>query len=53
MQDIKFQIYGYFHNSESMKFSETTEPNQALQRVNTLVTNCAPSSTLRAKRAHR
>jgi len=49
----KIPIYGYFHNSESMKFSETTEPNQALQRGNTLVTNCAPSSTLRAKRAHR
>ena len=30
-----------------------TEPNQALQRMNTLVTDCAPSSTLRAKRVHR
>jgi hypothetical protein len=30
-----------------------TEPNQALQRMNTLVTDRAPSSTLRAKRVHR
>ena len=28
---------------------KVTEPNQALQRMNTLVTDCAPSSTLRAK----
>jgi hypothetical protein len=32
---------------------EPTEPNQALQRMNTLVTDRAPSSTLRAKRVHR
>jgi hypothetical protein len=30
-----------------------TEPNQALQRMNMLVTDCAPSSTLRAKHVHR
>ena len=30
-----------------------TEPNQALQRMNTLVTDHAPSSMLRAKRVHR
>ena len=30
-----------------------TEPNQALQRMTTLVTNRAPNSTLRAKRGHR
>jgi hypothetical protein len=30
-----------------------TEPNQALQRMTTLVTDRAPSSTLRAKRGHR
>jgi hypothetical protein len=30
-----------------------TEPNQALQRMNTLVTDYAPSSILRAKRVHR
>ena len=30
-----------------------TEPNQALQRMNVLVTDCAPSSTLRAKHVHR
>ena len=28
-------------------------PNQALQRMNVLVTDCAPSSTLRAKHVHR
>ena len=32
---------------------DLTEPNQALQRMNALVTDCAPSSTLRAKRVHR
>jgi hypothetical protein len=31
----------------------TTEPNQALQRMNALVTDRAQSSTLRAKRVHR
>jgi hypothetical protein len=31
----------------------TTEPNQALQRMNMLVTDCAPSSTLCAKHVHR
>ena len=30
-----------------------TEPNQALQRMNMLVTDRAPSSTLRAKHVHR
>ena len=30
-----------------------TEPNQALQRTNMLVTDHAPSSMLRAKRVHR
>jgi hypothetical protein len=32
---------------------DLTEPNQALQRMTTLVTDRAPSSTLRAKRGHR
>jgi hypothetical protein len=32
---------------------KVTEPNQALQRMNMLVTNRAPSSTLRAKHVHR
>ena len=32
---------------------KATEPNQALQRMNMLVTDRAPSSTLRAKRVHR
>jgi hypothetical protein len=30
-----------------------TEPNQALQRINMLVTDRAPSSTLRAKHVYR
>jgi hypothetical protein len=30
-----------------------TEPNQALQRMNMLVTDYAPSSILRAKHVHR
>ena len=33
--------------------TKATEPNQALQRMNVLVTDRAPSSTLRAKRVHR
>jgi hypothetical protein len=33
--------------------TQTTEPNQALQRTNMLVTDCAPSSTLRAKHVRR
>ena len=40
-----------------MKVSGTrtnlTEPNQALQRTNMLVTDCAPSSTLRANHVRR
>ena len=40
-----------------MKVSGTrtnlTEPNQALQRMNMLVTDYAPSSILRAKHVHR
>ena len=36
-------------NSET----QATEPNQALQRMNMLVTDRAPSSTLRAKHVHR
>ena len=33
--------------------TQATEPNQALQRMNMLVTDRAPSSTLRAKHVHR
>jgi hypothetical protein len=33
--------------------TKTTEPNQALQRTNMLVTDRAPSSTLRAKHVRR
>jgi hypothetical protein len=35
------------------KHMKKTEPNQALQRTNMLVTDCAPSSTLRAKHVRR
>jgi hypothetical protein len=40
-------------NISGTRNSILTEPNQALQRMNTLVTDRAPSSTLRAKRVHR
>jgi hypothetical protein len=43
------------HSEINMKNGnpKITEPNQALQRMNTLVTDHAPSSMLRAKRVHR
>ena len=45
MADEDFSDYGV-----RMK---TTEPNQALQRMTCIVTDCAPSSTLRANAGHR
>jgi hypothetical protein len=39
--------------AKTNKQTRSTEPNQALQRMNTLVTDRAPSSTLCAKRVHR
>ena len=33
--------------------TQVTEPNQALQRMNCIVTDRAPSSTLRANAVHR
>jgi hypothetical protein len=33
--------------------TQVTEPNQALQRMTRIVTDCAPSSTLRANAGHR
>jgi hypothetical protein len=47
---VNFEVYGGAAKNERHK---VTEPNQALQRMNTLVTDRAPSSTLRAKRVHR
>jgi hypothetical protein len=45
-----FEVYGGAAKTERHNL---TEPNQALQRMNVLVTDRAPSSTLRAKRVHR
>jgi hypothetical protein len=47
---VNFEDYDGAAKNERHK---VTEPNQALQRMNTLVTDRAPSSTLRAKRVHR
>ena len=47
---VNFEDYGGAAKVESHKL---TEPNQALQRMNALVTDCAPSSTLRAKHVYR
>ncbi len=46
---VNFEDYGGAAKNERHK----TEPNQALQRMNVLVTDRAPSSTLRAKHVHR
>ena len=47
---VNFEVYGGAANIERHNL---TEPNQALQRMTTLVTDHAPSSMLRAKRVHR
>jgi hypothetical protein len=47
---VNFEDYGGAAKNERHK---VTEPNQALQRMNMLVTDRAPSSTLRAKHVHR
>jgi hypothetical protein len=47
---VNFEVYG---GASKVERHNLTEPNQALQRMNTLVTDRAPSSTLRAKRVHR
>jgi hypothetical protein len=47
---VNFEVYGGAAKNERHK---PTEPNQALQRMNVLVTDRAPSGTLRAKRVHR
>jgi hypothetical protein len=48
--EVNFKVYGGAAKVERHKL---TEPNQALQRMNMLVTDRAPSSTLRAKHVHR
>jgi hypothetical protein len=47
---VNFEVYG---DAAEVESHNLTEPNQALQRMTTLVTDRAPSSTLRAKRVHR
>jgi hypothetical protein len=47
---VNFEDYGGAAKNER---HNRTEPNQALQRMNVLVTDRAPSSTLRAKHVHR
>ena len=47
---VNFEVYGGAAEVESHNL---TEPNQALQRMTRIVTDCAPSSTLRANAGHR
>ena len=47
---VDFEVYDGAAKNERHK---VTEPNKALQRMNMLVTDRAPSSTLRAKHVHR
>jgi hypothetical protein len=47
---VNFEDYVGAAKNERHKL---TEPNQALQRMNVLFTDRAPSSTLRAKHVHR
>jgi hypothetical protein len=47
---VNFEVYDGAAKKERHK---VTEPNQALQRINMLVTDHAPSSMLRAKHVHR
>jgi hypothetical protein len=48
--EVNFKVYGGAAKNERHK---PTEPNQALQRMNCIVTDRAPSSTLRANAVHR
>ncbi len=48
--EVNFKVYG---GAAKIERHDLTEPNKALQRMNALVTDRAPSSTLRAKRVHR
>jgi hypothetical protein len=47
---VNFEVYG---GAAEVQSHNLTEPNQALQRMEWLVTDRAPSSTLRAKPFHR
>jgi hypothetical protein len=47
---VNFEVYG---DAAEVESHNLTEPNQALQRMSMLVTDCAPSGTFRAKHAHR
>ena len=47
---VNFEVYG---GAAKIERHDLTEPNQALQRTNMLVTDRAPSSTLRANAVHR
>ena len=47
---VNFEVYGGAAKNERHNL---TEPNQALQRINMLVTDHAPSSMLRAKHVYR
>jgi hypothetical protein len=49
-EKVNFEVYG---GAAIIEGHNLTEPNQALQRMNWIVTDCAPSSTLRAKHVHR
>ncbi len=48
--EVNFEDYG---GAAKVEGPNLTEPNQALQRMTMLVTDRAPSSTLRAKHVHR
>ena len=50
--DIKVNFEGYVVAAK-VEGLDLTEPNQALQRMKCIVTDCAPSSTLRANALHR
>jgi hypothetical protein len=47
---VNFEVYSGAAKNERHK---VTEPNQALQRIDVLVTTCAPSSTSRANHIYR
>jgi hypothetical protein len=48
--EVNFEVYG---GAAKVERHDLTEPNQALQRTNMLVTDHAPSSMLRAKHVRR
>jgi hypothetical protein len=49
-EKVNFEVYG---GAAKIERHDLTEPNQALQRINMLVTDYAPSSILRAKHVYR